>query len=412
MILTADAYSQGHFISTYSNIGIGKMKNTTSKRYESMGGLGIGVRSNRSISPLNPASYGSIDSLSFMFDIGASFSIYDIRSGTNRTDAMQGNIDYMYLGFPITKWLKGSVGFYPISSVGYNVISENKDEFWGNIKHQYKGEGGLNSYYAGLGFNFAKMVSLGVNISYLGGTIKKSQSMIFADSTYSFDSQVRNRLSVNNIWFNFGLQVAPTLKNGDKMVFGLTFTPQMRLNAKNELLFRSLKVTTDGVEAIRDTVYARSNEKSSIIMPMRIGFGFSYERPDFFTVGADVEWMDWSKYKVENLNGDLSNTFRTSIGLEIIPNIKNRRQYLSRVMYRAGFNLNQSYVVLNDTRIMEYGGSIGFGFPIRRLTTAMNLGFHAGVSGTTENGLVRETYFKISLGVSLSERWFEKRRIN
>lgn len=412
LMMVMDSYSQGHFVSTYSNIGLGKMRNTTSKRYEAMGGLGIGVRSNRSISPLNPASYGGIDSLSFMFDIGASYSIYDVRSGSNKTDAMQGNIDYLYLGFPITKWMKASAGFYPVSSVGYNVVSNSKDDVWGNKTHMYVGTGGVNSYYVGLGFNFAKILSLGFNFSYIGGTIKKSQNMQFSDSLYVFDAQIRNKMSVDNVWFNFGFQAAPILKNGDRMVFGLTLTPQMSIKTRNELLFRSMTYNASGVEVIRDTVFNRTNNNSKITMPMRIGAGFSYERPDFFTVGVDVEWVNWDKYKVEEVGAVLSNTFRGSIGFEIIPNIKNRKQYFSRMMYRAGFHANQNYLEIEGNKIMEFGGSIGLGFPIRRLTTAVNLGFEIGTMGSMKDGLVRETYYKVSLGVSLSEKWFEKRRIN
>jgi hypothetical protein len=40
------------------------------------------------------------------------------------------------------------------------------------------------------------------------------------------------------------------------------------------------------------------------------------------------------------------------------------------------------------------------------------MGFEFGKRGTTDNNLIEEDYFKFRLSLSLSEKWFVKRRID
>jgi hypothetical protein len=42
----------------------------------------------------------------------------------------------------------------------------------------------------------------------------------------------------------------------------------------------------------------------------------------------------------------------------------------------------------------------------------MNIAVEVGSQGTTENGLINENYVRLTIGTSLQERWFLKRRFN
>lgn len=65
---------------------------------------------------------------------------------------------------------------------------------------------------------------------------------------------------------------------------------------------------------------------------------------------------------------------------------------------------------MQNTQIKDFGISFGFGFPLPRSLTTINLGFEIGRFGTKVNDLYQNNYFRVNLGVSVWERWFIKRK--
>src|ERR1035437_10356400 len=64
--------SQNNTNSPYTRFGYGDISDNNNGEQRAMGGVAIGSRSPFSINTVNPASYSSVDSLTFMFDIGTS----------------------------------------------------------------------------------------------------------------------------------------------------------------------------------------------------------------------------------------------------------------------------------------------------------------------------------------------------
>ena len=110
------------------------------------------------------------------------------------------------------------------------------------------------------------------------------------------------------------------------------------------------------------------------------------------------------------MNDSLSNAWQICAGGEVIPDFSSVSSYFKRVRYRFGLNFDKTYLELRGKQINEYGLSIGFGFPLRGFRTMLNVGAEAGTRGTTANGLIRESYIRVSLGFSIYERWFVKRK--
>ena len=55
--------------------------------------------------------------------------------------------------------------------------------------------------------------------------------------------------------------------------------------------------------------------------------------------------------------------------------------------------------------------NFGLGLPVS--SSSINLGFEFGKKGTTSNGLIEENYFNLSVGLSLGDySWFKKRKID
>ena len=59
----------------YSMYGYGILGDNATSMQRQMGGVGFAMNNGRQINAMNPASYAAIDSLTFLFDLGADVSM-------------------------------------------------------------------------------------------------------------------------------------------------------------------------------------------------------------------------------------------------------------------------------------------------------------------------------------------------
>ncbi len=74
-LIVSAASGQKQVNSPYARFNIGTLESSASFKSLGMGGIGIGMKSGSSIFFANPASYSSIDTNSFVFDIGLDYGI-------------------------------------------------------------------------------------------------------------------------------------------------------------------------------------------------------------------------------------------------------------------------------------------------------------------------------------------------
>jgi len=101
-----------------------------------------------------------------------------------------------------------------------------------------------------------------------------------------------------------------------------------------------------------------------------------------------------------------------SLGGQFRPSPVDIGKYYERINYRAGFRFEQSYLELKNTRINDFGVSFGVGLPMKKSRSTMNIAVEVGTLGTTNNDLIKENYMRLTIGTSIQERWFLKRRFN
>jgi hypothetical protein len=92
------------------------------------------------------------------------------------------------------------------------------------------------------------------------------------------------------------------------------------------------------------------------------------------------------------------------------------KSYWSHVTYRAGFYFGPDYIKADGNDLPQIGASLGGGFPVRKSTytnqfTFINLAFEVGKRGNNNN-VLKENLFRISLGLTLSDLWFMKKKYN
>ena len=103
--------------SPYSKFGYGMVKDYATSMQRSMGGVGIAMTGGRQINVMNPASYTGIDSLTLLWDIGVDLTRLWSKEGNSTGKSFGGGLDYLTMQFPIGKYMGGSIGLVPFSSV-------------------------------------------------------------------------------------------------------------------------------------------------------------------------------------------------------------------------------------------------------------------------------------------------------
>ena len=410
LFISLTLFSQIRITSPYSRFGIGDLSNNNNAWNTTMGQLGIGLRSPYHVNYENPASYTAFDSLSFIFEGGFNGQFVTISSNTQTTNRNYASLGYLLFGMPVTKWWKTSLGLIPFSDVGYNVASYETYPTTGRIERTYAGSGGINRLYWGNAFQLFKKLSFGINTSYLFGSMKREATVTFTDSAYMMNFRELYYITMNDLYFDLGLQYRTKIKDDFFLNAGAVFAPTLHMAAKSDVFAYTFLAGSSGTESPRDTLVARSGINGRIVIPLMIGGGFSFEKTDKWLIGLDSKWQNWKNFKAFNMSDSLVNSWQISAGGEIIPGIDNYANFLARIHYRLGFCYKKTYLRLREQNINEYSFTVGLGIPLRGMKTMLNLGAEYGARGNTSQNLVHESYFKLVLGFSIYERWFVKRK--
>ena len=378
-----------------------------------IGGTATAYSSPYHINPVNPASYMAFDSNSFVFD-----AAFNLRTGTLQTiDQTQktrfGTLSNLYFGFPVTKWWRTSLGVMPYSNVGYDMQGDQVVENLGRMVTTYSGSGGLNKAYIGNAFSPFKNFSVGVNMSYIFGTINKERSVTFPDSGAFYNTMIRTTAQLRKLNFDAGLLYKVVLNEGRYMQFGVTYHPKQLLVGHAELITYSYHYDySNNVETPKDTLTYLVGDDGEVVLPESFGAGFVFGSTNRWFATADFNWQKWSQFRYLGSDPRLNDNLRVSIGGQFRPSPVDIGKYYERINYRAGFRFEQSYLNVKDARINDFGVSFGVGLPMKKSRSTINIAVELGTQGTTDNGLIKDKYVRFTIGSALQERWFLQRRFN
>ena len=90
----------------------------------------------------------------------------------------------------MTRHWRTSVGVKPFSDIGYNIVNSEVIDDIGSITYTYSGKGGLNQLYWGNAFKICKGLSIGLNVSYMFGSVYS-----YSKSLEKYAQRVRNAKS-------------------------------------------------------------------------------------------------------------------------------------------------------------------------------------------------------------------------
>ena len=175
---------------------------------------------------------------------------------------------------------------------------------------------------------------------------------------------------------------------------------------------------------VGDTV--KIEAKDAFDLPYTLGAGVAWESQGKMMVALDYTYEKWSschtpeqttqddQLAYSKQKGQYLDRSRVAAGFQYVPNPLSRN-YLSRVEYRLGANFSTPYLKVNGMDgPREYGVTAGFGLPISNKInrgTMANLSFQWFRRSPAASSLIREDYFMVSVGVTFSESWFMKFKI-
>ena len=408
--------AQSTLSSPYSAFGLGKLYEANNMRNNSMGKIGYGTRDYFSINSKNPASYTSFDSTSFVFEGSIKGNYTTMKTTDFREVYSYATLNNLIFGFPVTDWWRSSFGLLPFSGVGYNVIDSDVKENIGKVQYAYEGEGGLSEFYWGNAIRFGDHFSIGVNASYIFGTLENIQRISFPDSAHLIYTKFDHSLSVKDFKFDIGVQYYTTLKNDLDLIVGAVYSPKASLDADRDQLVRSYRGTVSGIDLVLDTVKMLQDEAGSVTLPAGYGVGFSLSRNNYWLVGVDYSFENWEAFRSFDESDSLVNSHTINFGGQVIPDA-NSLSYFKRVDYRLGFEYDISNLNIRGENLSGFGITFGIGLPLRGASirgsrSMINIGAEYGRFGTLNNELIREEYFNFFIGISIYEWWFFKRKYN
>jgi hypothetical protein len=232
-----------------------------------------------------------------------------------------------------------------------------------------------------------------------------------------FGTLDRRQSRINGFDLNYGATYTPAIGEKHTLFTSVTVNTQANLVSENEQRIGSFsRATGDEIEVIDVNLAASGRDRTEVKIPTTTTLGLGY--------GEDKKWFMGAEYSFQDM-GDFTNEFviaedvayqaasSYAFGAFFVPDYTSFTSFLKRVTYRAGLRYDKSGIVVRGSEINNFGITFGLGMPMGQSGFSnLNLGFEFGRRGTTVANLVEENYLKVSVGLSLNDRWFLKRRID
>lgn len=405
------AQAQNEIRMPYSSYGVGTISHLSNGILDAMGSVSYAMQNPYYINFRNPASYAAFDSLSFIADAAASIYYSKLSQKDNHQKNSYAKPNYLAIGLPVTRHWRTSVGIKAFSTVGYEIETVKNLPNIGEVKYTYSGDGGLNQLYWGNAFKICKGLSIGLNASYLFGSIFASSNAEFDDNTF-LNSYINDAYLLDGIYLEGGLQYFFNIGEKHRIGLGAVYSNTAYIWAKEKLLINAYTGSFISTSTY-DTVLYKDDLRGTLNIPQSVGAGLSYTFKDKLTVAGDVTWQNWANFKFMKPCDSLQNTIMASFGAQFIPDPTSNK-FFKKMAFRIGGRYSTGELLLRNKPISEFGVCLGVGVPLTSFNThsSLNILFEYGRSGTLVNDLIRQDYFRFTFNFTLQERWYQRVKLD
>ncbi len=407
------AFAQSGTNSPYSQFGLGLLSDPSTGFNRGMAGVALGMHESNQINYQNPASYAYTDSLTFIFDVGAAFQVTNFKEGTRKLNANNSNFEYATMAFRVAPNFGMSVGIMPFSNIGYDYFTSNKVSEGSTTYYStsYNGTGGSRVMYVGAGWSPLKNLSIGANIGYLWGSYSRNVINAYSDENANTIGRYYSA-EFNSYKLDIGIQYTQKLGGKNSVTLGATFSPGHTLGGSADL--NEVSTSTN----ISDTT--KYSHDKAIAIPTTLGVGLAWYHGKKIRLGADYSFQKWDGCKFPDLTSKgyvvttdaYKNRHKVTLGGEFVADATSRK-YLKRVHFRAGASYATPHLKVNGhDGPKEIAATIGLGLPISNSWNNRSLlNISAQWAQNNATGLIRENTFRINIGITFNERWFQKWKV-
>ncbi len=420
----ANAFAQSGTKSPYSQYGFGTLAPQSTSFNRGMAGVAYGFHDGNTINYANPASYSSVDSLSFIFDAGVSLNLTNYTESGKKRNVKNSELEYIAATFRVFKHVGVSFGLIPFSNVGYDFSnSQNVNAFPSTssanatYSNTYHGEGGIHEVYVGAAWQPVKNFSFGANIGYLWGDLYRTVTNSYSDSYVNTLSRAYST-SVKSYKLDLGAQYTFPVTKKDNVTLGVVYSLGHKLNST----LSANVISTNSQTSVSDTT--NYNAGNGLKMPHIFGAGLMWNHNNKLKVGVDYQLQKWGSllYPVLNTSGNTpsytlaDNQFkdrhRFALGVDYSQG-ERYRGFFKRLHYQAGVSYTTPYVKINgQDGPKEITASLGFGIPIiNNYNNRSMLHISAEWANIKASNMIKENVFRINVGFTFNERWFSKFKV-
>jgi hypothetical protein len=377
-----------------------------------MGGIATAYNDVFSVNSYNPATYGllKVTTLDFALE-GRSHSITTANQSTSSGTA---TISYFTMGIPMGKYAGMAFGIAPMSNVYYNASDTVDINGLGKSILNYNGSGGTQFAYIGFAGQY-KGFSIGFNAGYAFGSSNYTSSLInIADTVPTRNSEFSKFKTIGGVYWKGGVLYKLRIAKENYLNLGATVTLSQKLNGKLDAYDVAYQYTASG-GIVLDTIpqTRKDDEPGEIILPAEYSFGAHFGRDYHWNIGVDMVYTDWSTFSsFKDRTGVGQNAWRVAVGGEITPNPEAKKLF-AQTTYRLGAYYGKDFLQINGNDVNYVGASIGASFPMKRSYSQfgrLNASLDIGQRGSIQNGMVKDFFVKFTVGVSLNDIWFVKRK--
>lgn len=410
-LFTFQGFSQTILNSPYSYIGLGEVDQNVAPSQVGMGGIGVATSNGIYINTQNPALLAR--NRYTVFEAGANVERKTMQDLRQSQRLFGGNYKYLALSLPVSSRWTMSFSLSPYSTIQYETKSFRRLNVLGldSLIYNYSGQGNISKLGISNGVRIGKGVYLGLETNVLfGNVIRSVGTQNMSDGQY-YKVQLEKRMDYAGLTFKGG--AAYQTKVGKDLFLTLGTTLDLTSQSNATEISRFVIYDLGGLNVINADTVGKSTPFTQHL-PVTTKFGVSLEKAANWTIGIDYSMTDWSK--IDNFLGNsatLPKTYKVAVGAELTPDFEAVSNYFKRISYRAGFNYATTpYSILNSGKFAtEMNLTLGIGFPLRNLSY-FNLSYQLGKRGDITNQGLEEQFHRLTIGLTLSDLWFVKQRIN
>lgn len=403
--------AQDGTVSPYSYFGLGSYNEANTVENNSMGGLSI-YGDSIHVNLQNPASYGLLKLTTYT--LGVSHRGMSLNSESQKSNTAFTAIDYLAVAMPIGPNMGIGFGVTPVTNMGYSLNSATLNAVGDSINNVFSGDGGLSKFYFSLGLVPVKNLSVGASLFANFGTVNKER--IQSVSGVLFGTADRRNSRMSGVNYQLAANYTPKITEKLSLYSSIVHSTGLELSSKNRQEIGSISLSSGlNIETTVLDLAASNLDVSTVKIPSKTTLGIGVGENKKWLLGASYTSQSMDNYesaflKQANVAYGAATTIR--FGGYYVPDFSPFSSYFKRATYRFGVKMLHTGMEVKNQAIKDFGINFGVGLPMGVTFSNVNVAFELGSLGTVKQGLIKENYYSVRIGLSLNDKWFLKRKIN